>query len=72
MMSCGVSSIGHGSSLAIASCLPAEVQATSKIIDGNVVFENEKCCNAAVGNGAIAVKNNSTFELPLVPRIELH
>ena len=72
MMSCGVSSIGHGSSLAIASCLLAEAQATHKLIDGNVVSEYGKCCNVAVGDGAMAVKNNSTFDLPLVPRIELH
>lgn len=72
MMSCGVSSIGHGSSLAIASCLLAEAQATHKLIDGNVVSEYEKCCNVAVGNGAMAVKKDSTFDLLLVSRIELH
>jgi len=52
--------------------IPAEVQATHKLIDGNVVSEHEKCCNAAVGNGAMAVKNNPAFDLPLVPRTELH
>jgi hypothetical protein len=69
VMSCGVNSIGRGQSLEITSY--AEVQGSYKLIHGNVVCQHERCCNAAVGNGAMAVKNNTVFDLPLLPDLRL-